>query len=438
MSVSRRAALLLPLAAAGCSFLDSLTETDKVKLTGRRETVIAARRGLTIEPADRGPIAVPPAASLAEWAQSGGNAAHAVGHVAVTGLAPAWRSDVGAAGGYRAKIISQPVVAGGRVFAMDADGTVSAFAVDTGSRAWRTDTQGDEDRSTNVGGGLAVAGGTVFATTGRAEVLALDAGSGAIRWRQAIGTPARSAPTVVDGRVFFTTIDNKLLALTATTGERQWSYQAAAAATTLLGQSAPAVGDGLVIAGFGSGEIAAVRAESGALAWTDSLASSRGRNSLVDLSAIRALPVIERGRVYAIGVGGLLVSLDLRSGRRLWEREAGGTETPWLAGDYLFVQTSDQSLAAIGRDDGRVRWVTDLPRYEDEERRKGNLFWTGPVLAGGKLVLAGSNEQALSVDPANGRIIGIQELRGAATVSPIAAAGTLFILTEDATLQAFR
>ena len=44
-----------------------------------------------------------------------------------------------------------------------------------------------------------------------------------------------------------------------------------------------------------------------------------------------------------------MVCLDLRSGRRLWEREVGGSETPWLAGDWLFVQTLDQSLQDLVR-----------------------------------------------------------------------------------------
>ena len=434
----RRSALLLPLAAAGCGTFDSIFGDNKEILAGRRETVGSARRSLQVDPADSRTVTVPAPVAMAEWPQAGGNASHSVGHVAVSGLAPSWRADIGAAGGYRAKLTAQPLVAGGRVFAMDSDANVSAFDIATGNRIWRRDTQDDEDRSTNVGGGIAVEGGTVYAVTGRADALALDAANGTIRWRKPLGAPARSAPTVSDGRVFVATLDNKLLALSAATGDRQWLYQASTTATTLLGQGAPAVSDGLVVSGFGSGDLAAVRVESGALAWTDSLASARGRNSLVDLSAIRALPVVDRGRVFAIGVGGLLVSLDLRTGRRLWEREVGGTETPWLAGDWLFVQTSEQSLAAIGRDDGRVRWVTDLPRYDNPEKQSGPLFWTGPVLAGGKLVLAGSNEQALSVDPVTGRLIGRQDLRGAAAVSPIAAAGFLFILTEDATLQAFR
>ena len=275
-------------------------------------------------------------------------------------------------------------------------------------------------------------------TTGRADVLALDANTGAIRWRKPLDMPARSAPTVAEGRLYATTIDDKLLALDQSSGERLWSYGASSSATTLLGSASPAVSEGFVVAGFGSGDLAAVRADSGTLIWSDSLASARGRNSLVDLSAINALPVLDRGRVFAIGVGGLLVSLDLRSGRRLWEREVGGNQTPWLAGDWLFVQTLDQSLAAINRDDGRVRWIADLPRYDNPEKRRDPLFWTGPVLAGGRLVLAGSNEQALSVDPADGRSLGQQELRGPAAVPPGGAAGTLLIVTDDGTVQAFR
>lgn len=436
--LSRRGALLLPLAAAGCSVFDNLLESDKQLLAGSRESIVAARRGFTIDPADRRAVTIPAPLSVVDWPQAGGGPAHAGGNIAITGFAPAWRADVGKGGGYRRKITASPVIAGGRIFCMDSDAVVTAFELETGRRVWRLETQGDDDRSTNVGGGLAVVDGSVFVTTGRADVLALEALTGKIRWRQPLGSPARSAPTVSGGRLFVTTIDGRLIALSSQTGERAWQYQAAVAATTLLSQSAPAVSDGLVVAGFGSGELAAVREVTGSLAWTDSLASTRGRNSLVDLSAIRALPVIDAGRVFAIGVGGLLVTLDLRTGRRLWEREVGGTETPWLAGDWLFVVTSDQTVAAIGRDDGKVRWVTDLPRYDNEEKKRGLLFWAGPVMASGKLIVAGSNEQALSIDPITGHILGRQALKDAAAVAPVAAAGMLFIITDDSTLEAFR
>ena len=440
--LTRRGALLLPIAAAGCNTLDNLFSDSKPPLEGKRETISATRRGLNVDQMDGRSITLPPAAPMPSWPQPGGGPTHMVGHVAIGGFNPAWRASIGEGGGYRQKITAQPIVFNNRVAAMDSDGTVVCFALDTGGRIWRTDTEADENRSTNVGGGISWGSeggpaGTVYATTGRAEILALDAGSGAIRWRKPLGSPARSAATVADGRLLVQTLDDRLLAY-STAGERQWSYQAATVATTLLGQAAPAVSDGLIVAGFGSGDLVALRAESGALAWSDSLASARGRNSLVDLSAIRALPVIDQGRVFAIGGGGLLVGLDLRSGRRLWEREIGGLQTPWLAGEWMFVQTAEETLAAIGRDDGRVKWVTDLPRYDNPEKRRDPLFWTGPVLAGGKLILSGSNSTAVSVDPVSGRVLGRIELRDAAAVPPVVAGGTLLLVTDDGTLQAYR
>lgn len=436
--MSRRAALLLPLAAGGCSLFDDVFSSSKPPIEGKREAVTAVRPGLEVDPANTAPVTVPAATQVAQWPQSGGGPTHVGGNIAVGGFRPAWRASIGEGGGYRQKITAQPIVVPGRVVTMDSDGQVAAFDLETGNRLWRTGTQDDNNRSTNVGGGVSFADGTVFATTGRAELLAIDAGNGAIRWRKPLESPARSAPTVADGRLLVLTLDNRMQAFSASDGERQWVYQASSSATTLFGEAAPAVSDGIAICAFGSGDIVALRADSGGLAWSDSLASARGRNSLVDLSAIRALPVIDAGRVYAIGGGGLMVELDLRSGRRLWEREVGGLQTPWLAGDWLFVQTLDQALAAIGRRDGRVRWLRDLPHYQKPAKKRDPLYWNGPVLAGGKLILAGSNETAVSVDPASGEIVGEVDLPGAASVAPIAASGMLFIVSDDGTLQAYR
>ena len=439
MSLSRRAALLgLPLGLAGCSAFDDYLGDNKPSLKGKRESVLGSRGGLTVDPNDRRVIAVPAPGSVKAWPMSGATPTHVVGNVAVAGLRPAWESGIGQGGGYRAKLTAQPVVLDGMVYAMDSRGYVASLDLARGSRRWRVDTQSDESRSTNIGGGIAVERGTVYATTGRGDALALEAATGNIIWRRDLGVPARSGPTLADGRMHFTTLDNQLLALTMARGERVWSYQGNDSATTVLADAAPAIAEGFVVCGFGSGELVTVRLDSGVLVWSDSLASSRGRNSFVDLSAIRALPVIDRGRVFAIGVGGLLVSLDLRSGRRLWEREIGGGQTPWVAGDWLFVQSSDQTLAAINVEDGRPRWVQDLPRWDNPAKQRDPIFWSGPLLASGKLVLAGTSQLAVSVDPVGGSILGTQSVSGSVSIAPLAADGTLLILSDDGTLQAFR
>ena len=330
----RRAALLAPLAAlGGCSLFDDVFFQTKNPMPGRREGLMSVRHGLELGVGTPPQVALPPAVGNAEWPQPGGNPAHVMGHLAAAErLAPAWSASIGEGGGYREKITSQPVIAGGRVFAMDSDGLVTAFDAGSGRVAWSFDTQGKKDRSTNVGGGLAADGGVVYASTGRAEILALDAAGGGLKWRVPLGAPARSSPTVADGRIFVVTIEQQLAAFSTEDGRRLWSYQASQADTTLLGQPAPAYSQGLVVAGFGSGDLVAVRAATGTVVWTDSIAAASGRTSLADLSAITGLPVIDGERVFAIGLGGLIVALDLRSGRRLWEREVAGSQGPWGGG----------------------------------------------------------------------------------------------------------
>jgi outer membrane protein assembly factor BamB len=441
-SLSRRGLLrtasLAPLAGlAGCDMFDDMFETAKPALAGKREAVLEDVSALMSDPSERRPVTLPLATKNTEWTQAGGNPSHVMGNVAVGASKAIWSKSIGEGGGYRAKITAAPVVAGGRVFTMDSDGVVSAFDVASGDRQWNTVTQADDNRSTNVGGGLGVAGGTVFAATGRGETLALEAGTGKIIWRVSIDAPARSAPTIVEGRVFVVTLDGRTIALRTDKGARLWSYQATTTATSVLGEPAPAYADGTLVCGFGSGDLVALRADSGTLTWSDSLGAARGRNSLLDLSAIRALPLIANNVVYAVGMGGLMLALDLRSGRRLWERDIGSLNTPWLAGDWIFVITLSQTLVCLNRADGHVRWTSQIPRFEDPDKQRDPIFWTGPFLGGDYLYLAGSTGKMIAVNPANGEILGEQELVDKIAVAPVGAMGRMFIVTDDGTLSAF-
>ncbi len=168
------------------------------------------------------------------------------------------------------------------------------------------------------------------------------------------------------------------------------------------------------------------------------MAATGGRSSLSEISAIRGLPAIAEGGVYAIGLGGLLLALDLRSGRRLWERDVAGEESPWIAGDWLFVVSADQQIAAVQRRDGRVAWVGDLPRFDNEEKQTDPILWFGPVLVGDRLIAAGTNAQALAISPYTGKILGRQTLSGAASLGPIVANGTVLVVTDEGKLLALR
>jgi outer membrane protein assembly factor BamB len=435
----RHAAMLAPLALSSCGLFDDWFGSTKKPLPGKREPVIPGHRGLTV---DEGvpKLMLPAPVRNAAWPQAGGNPAHLMGHLAANErLSQAWTADIGAGGGYRRKILAQPIVADGVVYAMDSAAVVSAFDLGSGARRWRFDTKPKDNDSTNTGGGLAVEQGVLYAVNGVAEVVALDAAKGAPIWRRNVGAPVRSAPTIADGRLFLITIEDRLLALAADGGRTLWSHQASTAATEVLGQPAPAYARGLVVAGFGSGELATLRADSGSLVWTDSLGAARGRSSLADFSSIRGLPVISNGRVYAVSLGGLLLGLDLPTGRRLWERQVAGEDSPCLAGDWMFIVSAAQDIAAINIDDGRVAWVTPLPRWENPEKQKDSLTWFGPVLVADRLVVTGTSAEALSISPYTGEILGRQVLSDpAAPVGPVVADGTLLVIADDGRLAALR
>src|SRR5690606_24108716 len=127
------------------------------------------------------------------------------------------------------------------------------------------------------------------------------------------------------------------------------------------------------------------------VAWSENLAAYRRTTGLAGLADIRGLPVIDKGVVIAISFGGLMTAIDERTGDPIWQREFGGSETPWVAGNHVFVLSSENELVAMGRDNGVIRWVTQLPRYGNEDKRRDPLYWTGPVLAGGRLIAVGSN-----------------------------------------------
>jgi outer membrane protein assembly factor BamB len=437
--IGRRAALIGMVGALpGCSVWDEWFGETKPPLPGRREAVMAARRGMRLD--DGAPkVSLPAPVRNANWPQTGGNPSHMMGHLSAgERLERQWTSSIGAGGGYRRKILSQPMISGDRVYTMDSDAVVTCFELRNGGREWRFDTKDEDADSTNVGGGIAVDGDSLYAVNGIGDFVVLDTRSGKQKYRKRFGIPARSSPTVADGRVFFTTIEDKLICMAADDGRQLWTHQARSTSTAMLGQPAPAYADGLVVAGFGSGELACLRAESGSVSWTDSLAAVRGRTSIADISAIRGLPVIAGGRVFVMGVGGLTVAIDLRVGRRLWEREVGGTETPWVAGDWVFILSSEQQVAAVSAADGRITWVTDLPRWEDEEKSKGAIYWTGPVLAGDRLIVGcrGGEQEAFAISPYTGKIIGRQPLPGNAALAPVVADNKVFTLTDDATLMA--
>lgn len=433
--------LIVGAVALGASACDSWWGgTQKQPLPGERISVL--RHETTLQPesdATDTVIRLPAPSPTPDWPQNGGYANHAMHHIAAAPqLREVWSTDIGQGADDEQRLVTTPIVAGGRVFTIDAGSEVRAYDAQNGRELWATELTPDEEDDGHITGGLAYDNGRVFAGTGFAQVIALDAVTGQIVWRKGVSGPIRSAPTARGGRVFAVSLDNKLHALAQDDGRLLWNHAGSDELAMLLGGASPAVDQGVVVVPYTSGELAALKVDNGRQLWMDSLSSRRRTDATADIAHIRAHPIIDRGRVFAISNSGLMVSIDLRSGLRVWEKTIGGHQSMWVAGDYLFAITGNEELAAMERDTGRVLWVTSLPRWEDPENRDGAINWTGPLLVSDRLIVASSGGLAVAVSPYTGQILGSEEMPDGVSVPPVVAGQTVFFLADDATLAAYR
>ncbi len=442
---ARTGLLALTLALVGCDTLSDWSDkmfedTSKQKLKGTRVSVLTLDRALEPDPAlAKLVVRLPRPVMNADWPQAGGTPSHVMQHVALDGaLRKTWSSSIGDGGSRYGAVLSQPVVEGGRVFALDARDVVIALDAKSGSEEWRYDLKPGTELGHAYGGGVAAAGDRVYVTTGYAQVLALDAATGKEVWRQQVTAPVRGAPTVADGRVFAVTVDNELEVMSADDGHRLWTHNGIPETAGLLGAANPAVEGDIVVVPYSSGEIFALRVENGRPLWTDNLATARPLGALSTIADIRGRPVIDRGRVYAVSHSGRMVAIDLRTGDRVWEQDIGGTHGPWIAGDYIYVLSNDVDLMCLTRQDGRVRWVAELPRYENPKKKRDPVSWAGPVLAGDRLIVVASTGDAISLSPYTGRALGRVEFPDGVFLDPIVANNTLFVLTDEADLIALK
>lgn len=433
------------LALSGCDSMRDLFVggNDKPKVQGERISVLAFDNQLEPDQSLKDqPVQLPRPWVNPDWPQSGGYPSHAMHHLALgDSLRQVWRADIGAAGDDEQRIIAQPLVAEGRVFTKDARANVSAFDANTGRRLWRIDlTPRDEDEGA-IGGGLAYSDGKLFVATGYGDVVAVQPETGLVYWHVALMLPMRGAPGADGGRVYVVTNDNQLHTLDGNTGRELWTHSGIVETAGLIGAANPAVDGNTVIAPYSSGEVVALRADTGTPAWGEQLVRTAGRASSVGtINDIDAAPVVDRGRAYVISQSGRFVAVDMRTGERVWEKSIASTQTPWVAGEYIFVITNDSQIVCLMRRDGRVKWTRQLTRYEDPaaRTRKGVITWYGPVLAGDRLLVASSTGLAYALSPYNGDLIGSIKMSGPATVSPVVAGGTVYLLTQDAVLSAWR
>ncbi|MCB1532832.1 MAG: PQQ-binding-like beta-propeller repeat protein [Alphaproteobacteria bacterium] len=429
------ALLGLALSITACSMFG---DEEEIPLEGERISVLELEQ--VLEPDDavleaQGLIAPAPWKN-SFWPQSGGYPNHSMQNLDLSpdALTKIWSVSIGSGSSDEIPLTASPVLVDGEIFTLDSKSHLRAFNIQNGKQVWETNIDNKEEDDHVISGGISYASGVLYVANGYNEILAVHPANGEIFWRTRLPAPSRAAPTVLNGRLYVTTLDNRLLALNAKDGSTLWEHQAFSETASLLGAASPAANYDVVIPAFSSGEITALRVENGSVAWSDNLSNLKKLGGLSGISDIRALPVIDKGIVFAISFGGRMVAIDERTGSRIWQREIGSGNTPWVAGNHVFVLTTENQLVALGRETGSIRWVKKI----ENEDRDPHFFMSGPIMAGGRLILAGKGGLVLEIDPNNGDTIRSWDAGGSVAIPPIVAGGVLYLLSEKGKLTAYK
>ncbi len=434
-------ALLLSLGISSCSGGGWFGEPEKPPLPGERKDVLDFEKGLTPDTdATNTGLLIGDVQTNDSWQQNGGSASHDMQNLAlnVEKLKKIWGADIGDGSRSNLPLTAQPVVAGNSIFTLDTNSNLSAFDTASGKRRWTTNVRDEKEEDPVISGGFAYDSGFIYVTAGYDELLCVDAQKGDIKWRSKLSAPSRAAPTVHDGRVFTTTLNNSILALNPSDGSVEWEFSGIASEKGLIGAASPAASNDLIVPAFSSGEIYALRTANGSVIWSDNLSNTLRLGGLGALSDIRGLPVIHKNVVYAVSYGGKMVAIDLVSGTRVWQKDIAGTKTPWVSGNRIYVVTAEQQVVSMDIATGAVLWVSQLARFKDVEDKTGPIIWNGPIMAQNRLMAFSSDGRVAEIDPEKGTLIRQWDTDNDIRISPVIAGRTLYLLTEDGALLAYR
>ena len=387
------------------------------------------------------PLSLPATRANADWPQAIATPATRTAHPAL-GADPqrTWSVNIGSGDGRRTRITADPVVAGGRIFTLDSQARVTAVST-AGEVVWTTDLTPAHDRSSDAsGGGLAYGDGKIFITSGFGMLTALDPATGAQIWQQDLDATSTGAPTVRDGLVYLVAGDEIAWAVNADTGRIEWRLDATPDINNVLGGPAPAVTDKYAVFAFGAGELQGAFRKGGLRLWDAQVAGTRDGYSSALVDDITGAPVVDGDTIYVGNHSGRTVALNIANGERLWTAKEGPLDRIWPAGESLFMISDRNQLLRLSAADGRRIWAQNLPFFtKNRPRRQTQIFaHHGPVIAGGQLIVASSDEKLRFFDPVNGALRRAVDLPGGATSNPVVAGRALYVVSKNGQLHAFR
>jgi len=412
-------------------------DIDKDRIQGDRISILSLEKNLSSDPQLRDSrVIIPNAVRNSSWPYPGGSIDNSLHNL----IGPEYlnqisKFNIAKGSSKNAFLLSSPIIVNGKIYSLGSDSKVKSYDLKTKKRLWQKDmSMKKEQKKEGFGGGISYENGMIFVTNGFGNVIAMNANTGEEIWKINIRIPIRSAPISFDNKVYVISHDNQVFAINSLNGDILWNHRGILESASVLSSNSVSIDGGLVFVPYSSGEIYAIRSLNGSVVWTDTLARTGSSTSLSEINSITARPVTDNGRMISISHAGRMISVDISSGERLWTLDISGTETPWVSGDWVFALSKNSELVGVSRNAGKIKWVTQLEQYVNEEKREDPIRWSGPVMISDKLFVISSHGVAAFISPQTGEIIETNKIPGSFFIAPVIVDGVIYLLNDSGDL----
>ncbi|MBM63835.1 MAG: pyrrolo-quinoline quinone [Acidobacteria bacterium] len=312
-----------------------------------------------------------------------------------------------------------PTVDGDLVYVLGAMGNLLALDVETGSVRWQKDFAREFDTavpSWGMAGAPLIDGDRLICLVGgepNAKMMAFDKRNGEEIWRALSSDwePGYSQPIIIEAggvRQLIAWHPRDISSLNPETGEIYWEVRHI---VDMGINPATAVWSGRYLfftSQYGGARMLVLdEAEPGARVLWEGVGESDpeyGRD-FNTLNSVISTPVIQGGYVYGVDGHGVLRSLDIETGQRVWETEALiGESTNWATaffvknGDRYFVNTDSGDLVIATfspegyREISRTRFIEPTHPYVRRRQSGTAVNWSHPAYANGHIVARNDEE----------------------------------------------
>lgn len=256
-----------------------------------------------------------------------------------------WSTSIGGSGTF----VFSPAIADGSVYAVAADGSLARIDAASGHQLWRINV------GTPLTAGVGSDGATVAVAAEKGVLMAFDS-DGKLRWKAQASSEILSAPAVGQGLVIARSVDNRIAAFDVESGARRWVAQRTSPPLTL--RTAP----GIVIAGptvfvaMPGGRLLALALANGGARWEVAVGDPRGTTELERIADLSGMPVVAGQDVCAVAYQGRVACFDALTGTPRWGKEM--SSDVGVAVDERFVFAADEhgAVTAFARDTGSGAW----------------------------------------------------------------------------------